>query len=130
MPSICCTKIIIYYQVFPVHENQPVFFNAQGVISQIQVRTHQKKILSHLNFTSHYTFFPYICTSGATLAFHSGVDISHIKRHGTLLSDAVQSYSVSHPQNPATVSYFCRTTYYLTTLLVGFVGLFAYNILM
>ena len=78
-------------ELFPAHENQPLFMNSQGVITQNQVRTHLKSIMVRLNLDSALHSFHTFRRSGVTLAFNIGADINHIKRHGMWLSDAVHA---------------------------------------
>ena len=61
--------------------------NGQGV-TQNQVRSHLKQMLTYNNLDPTTHCFHTFGRSGVTLAFNNGVDISHIKRHGTWLSDA------------------------------------------
>ena len=89
---------------YPIQENQPMFVNVNGVITQSQLRSHLRKVLLQINVDPSVHSFHTFRRSGATLAFNSGVDISHIKRHGTWLSDAVHTYIVSDPQNASAVS--------------------------
>ena len=89
---------------YPTQENQPLFVNLNGVITQSQLRAHLRKVLLQINVDPSQHSFHKFRRSGVTLAFNSGVDISHIKCHGTWLSDTVHTYIVSDPQNASAVS--------------------------
>ena len=68
---------------YPVQVNEPMFVNSHEVITQTQLRTHLRRVLHHIKVDPSVHSFHTFRRSGATLAFNSGVDIAHIKCHGT-----------------------------------------------
>ena len=91
-------------KMFPVCKNQPCFSYRCSFLVESMLREHLRKIVASMGLDpSNHTFHTFR-RSGTTLAHNLDIPIKNIKRHGTWMSDAVQSYIIDDPQRASAVS--------------------------
>ena len=91
----------------PASKNSPLFvFQKNGInltLADSAARKHLKLISSLLQVSPHFTFHSFR-KSATTWAFHNGVSLQEIMKHGTWSSQAVWSYIKSVPAASSQVS--------------------------
>ena len=95
------------FTTIPASKNSPLFaLYRQGVLSSLPdstARKHLKSVSSLLNISPHLTFHSFR-RSATTWAFHNGVSLQEIMKHGTWSSNAVWKYVKSVPSASSQVS--------------------------
>ena len=95
------------YSILPASKNSPLFVvYRQGVLFPLTdsaARKHLKSISTMLNISPHLTFHAFR-RSATTWAFHHGVSLQEIMKHGTWSSEAVWRYIKSVPSSSSQVA--------------------------
>ena len=95
------------YRTVPASKNSPLFVvHSQGKLLPLAdsaARKHLKSISALLNVSPHLTFHSFR-RSATTWAFHNGVPLQEIMKHGTWSSQAVWRYIKSVPSSSSQVS--------------------------
>ena len=95
---LCPIKCLLEMQkAYPGNDNDPLFCIQGSPVTQVQARTHLKKILNMLHLDLNFHNFHTFRRSGATLAFNQNIEIQKIKNHGTWSSDCVYTYIIADP---------------------------------
>ena len=94
-------------QIFPAEQNDPLFLlpRKRGLVplTDSVARKHLKAVSLALGIAPPLTFHAFR-RAGASWAFHNGVPLEHIKKHGTWRSNAVHTYLLSSPSLSSPVS--------------------------
>ena len=101
--DLCPMKVLKnMYTVIPASKNLPLFLVCrQGVLIPLAdsaARKHLKSVSSLLHISPHLTFHSFR-RSATTWAFHNGVSLQEIMKHGTWSSSAVWRYIKSAPSS-------------------------------
>ena len=92
--------LTLMVQMFPAEQNDPLFLlpRKRGLVplTDSVARKHLKSVSLALGIAPPLTFHAF-CRAGASWAFHNGVPLEYIKKHGTWKSDAIHTYLVSSP---------------------------------
>ena len=102
--SILCpvTALQSMFTLIPPSKTSPLFsVHRQGVLVPLAdsaARKHLKSVSSLLNISPHLSFHSFR-RSATTWAFHNGVSLQEIMKHGTWSSDAVWRYIKSVPSS-------------------------------
>ena len=103
-PIAALTNMI---QAFPAEQNEPLFIiplkHGFAPLTDSVVRKHLKAVSVALHITPPLTFHAFR-KAGASWAFHNGVPLEFIKKHGTWKSDAIHMYLLSAPSFSSPVS--------------------------
>ena len=94
-------------QAIPALSNDPLFIlprkNGPTTLTDSVARKHLKTVSVALAITPPLTFHAFR-KAGASWAFHNGVPLEFIKKHGTWKSDAIHTYLLSSPSFSSPVS--------------------------
>ena len=107
-PPLCpITALTTMIHVFPGEPNDPLFLlhckHGLVPLTDSVARKHLKLLSQALEIAPPLTFHAFRRT-GASWAFHNGVPLEFIKKHGTWKSDAIHTYLVSSPSLSSPVS--------------------------
>ena len=94
-------------QILPAEQNAPLFLlpRTRGLVplTDSVARKHLKAVSLALGIAPPLTFHAFR-RAGASWAFHNGVFLEHIKKHGTWKLDAFHTYLASSPSLSSPVS--------------------------
>ena len=103
-------------QAIPASPNDPLFIlprkSGPTPLTDSVARKHLKTISLALALTPPLTFHAFR-KAGASWAFHNGVPLEFIKKHGTWKSDAIHTYLLSSPSFSSPVSQAFASSLYL-----------------